>query len=199
MKGESSEGTGWDCRRRHHRRGPGAAGAGGTGQSSGQRQLGDYLWALLLAWQPRDSREKRTEEEVRTNPGTTVGLPLRAWAGLQLSTDPSPKPNPNPKPTAPPALTPANTCACGPRPERPSPFDGRGDGRPGSSKDSKWQSHAMTRHVVSNHRTNYLFPDLVAGGNLTAFGVKCGSKSGQLFPGWAGRLWAPTHPARPQS
>lgn len=53
----------------------------------------------------------------------------------------------------------------------------------------------MTRHVVSNHRTNYLFPDLVAGGNLTVFGVKCGSKSeGQLFPGWAGWLWAPTHP-----
>lgn len=26
----------------------------------------DYLWALLLAWQPGDGREKRTEEEVRT-------------------------------------------------------------------------------------------------------------------------------------
>lgn len=85
----------------------------------------------------RGSREKRTEEEVRTHPGIARGgWPLRAWAGLQLSTNPNPNPNPNPKPTVTPALTPAphlpaaaraNTLYVRPGPERPTPFYGRGD------------------------------------------------------------------------
>ena len=36
------------------------------GRAGRWRQRGDYLCALLLAWQPGDGREKRTEEEVRT-------------------------------------------------------------------------------------------------------------------------------------
>lgn len=53
----------------------------------GQRKRGDYLWVLLLACSPRDSREERTEE-VRTGPGAGsaerfgVEQILNMWAAL---------------------------------------------------------------------------------------------------------------------
>lgn len=43
------------------------------GRASRRRQRGDYLWVLLLAWQPERQQREKDKEEVRIGPGIREG------------------------------------------------------------------------------------------------------------------------------
>lgn len=66
-------GCGRECQRADRR----------EGRTSGQRQQGDYLWWMLLAWQPKRQQREKDKEEVRIGPETGVGRgqPRRTGAG----------------------------------------------------------------------------------------------------------------------
>lgn len=58
---------------------------------SRRKQHGDYLWVLLLAWQPERQQREKDKEEVRTGPGIRAerGRPRRTGTDvLALSTNP---------------------------------------------------------------------------------------------------------------